>query len=78
MEQLQYGQSNTNLYLANARKVGLCSRDLQSVWFGEGGKMAYFRYLALASFGRCFTRIASLPKIGTKWLGPLDTCQKGR
>jgi len=33
-----YGRSTTNLYPANARKVGPWSRELQRVWFGVGGK----------------------------------------
>ena len=50
------------MYPANARKVGPRSRDLLRVWFGRGGKMAYFWYLAKASFGKGFARIVSLPK----------------
>jgi len=38
VEQPHYGQSTTNLHLANAREVGLWSRDLQRVWFSGGGK----------------------------------------
>ena len=42
------------------------------VWWGGG--RAYFRYPSMASFEGCFTRMASLPKIGGKRLGPLDAC----
>ena len=40
--------------------------------------MTYFRFLARTSFGRCFVGMTSLPKIGSKWLGPLDACQGGK
>ena len=40
------------------------------------GKMTYFRFPARASFGRCSVGMASLPKMGGRWLGPLDACQK--
>ena len=66
------------MYPANAREVGPQSRDLQRVWFGGGGKMAYFWYPANASFGRCSARKTFLSKISSKWLGPLDACHKNR
>ena len=62
VERPHYGQSTTNLYPVNAREVSPRSRDLLWVWFGRGGKMAYFQYLAKAYFGKCFAGIASLPK----------------
>ena len=40
--------------------------------------MVYFLYLAKASFGRCTTGKTSLPKIGSKWLGPLYVYQRDR
>ena len=40
------------------------------VWFGGGRERVYFRYPNKASFGRCSVGKASLPKIGSKWLGP--------
>ena len=66
------------LYPANVREVGPWSRDLQRLWFGGGEKMAYFWYPARASFGRCFARMISLPKIGGRRLGPLYACQRGK
>ena len=41
-------------------------KGLQRVWFGEGGKITYFRYPIKSSFGGCFARKASLRKIGNK------------
>ena len=43
-------------------------------WWGGGGGRAYFWYPSMASFEGCFARMASLPKIGGRRLGPLDAC----
>ena len=64
-----YGWSTTNLYPTNAREVDPWSRELQRVWFGGGGKKVYFRHPARTSFGKCSTRKASWPKIGSKPAG---------
>ena len=74
MGQSHLDQSITNLYPAIVREVGLRSRDLRRVWFGGRGKIVYLWYPIKASFGRYFARKASLSKIDSKWLRPLDAC----
>ena len=66
------GQSITNLYPANVRTVSPRLKGLQRVWFGGGGKRAYFQYLAMTSFGRCFVGKHLYPKQVVNWLGSLD------
>lgn len=54
---------------------------IQRVWFdgGGGGWEAYFQFLTSDSFkGNALLDDGILPKRGGKWLGPLDTCHKGR
>lgn len=73
VEHAHNGQSTTNLYLVNIRKVGPQSRDLKDVVWWRGEK-ASFRFPARASFKEMVCWDDILPKRDSRQLGPLDAC----
>lgn len=57
------------MYPANIKRVSPQLKELQRVWFGEGGKRNYILYPVRTSFGRYSARKAYLSKIGSKLTG---------